>query len=280
MRLSRLIDLRRPTSAPLEPEDIFSSSLGLFSDLQNQHGENPDTVILYNNARHGQLEFRTADVNGEEQRRKFAHYLWNAGVLMGELVGGRAAPRWSVQGERVLELGAGVGLGGIVSALAGAKEVAITDYPAPPIIRTLTNNVMKNIPTPLQPRVTVQGHLWGSTDTPFETSSAHRYTRILAADCLWMPWEHANLARSMLHFLAETPDARILCIAGFHTGRAKVAPFFEEAVPQQGLAVEEIFEMDADGARRPWMAERDGGLENVGERKKWLILARIQRANP
>ncbi|KAI8936646.1 hypothetical protein NX059_007045 [Plenodomus lindquistii] len=82
----------------------------------------------------------------------------------------------------------------------------------------------------------------------------------------------------MLHFLAQKPDARILCIAGFHTGRAKVAPFFEETVPMQGLEVEEIFEMDANGVRRPWAAERDGGLENVSERKKWLVLARIRRA--
>ncbi|KAI8936645.1 hypothetical protein NX059_007044 [Plenodomus lindquistii] len=134
MRLSRLVDLRRPTSAPLEPEDIFGSSLGFFNDLQNQHGEDPNTAILYRNARHGELELRTADVNGEEERRKFAHYLWNAGVLMGELVGGRTAEteaslsdlaqedcwadgewwvdneeekRWAVRGETVLELGAG-----------------------------------------------------------------------------------------------------------------------------------------------------------------------------
>jgi hypothetical protein len=92
-----------------------------------------------------------------------------------------------------------------------------------------------------------------------------------------MPWEHESLAKSMLHFLAETPEARILCIAGFHTGRAKVAPFFEEVVPQQGLEVEEIYEMDADGKRRPWAKERDGGTENIGERKKWLVLARIRR---
>lgn len=146
MRLSRLIDLRRPTSAPLEPEDIFGSSLGLFNDLQNQHGEDPDTVILYKNARHGQLEFRTADVNGEEERRKFAHYLWNAGLLMGELVGGRATSsgsrlldlaeedkwrdgewwlneeeekRWNVEGEIVLELGAG---GWIVKSGSGRDD--------------------------------------------------------------------------------------------------------------------------------------------------------------
>lgn len=69
-------------------------------------------------------------------------------------------------------------------------------------------------------------------------------------------------------------------IAGFHTGRAKVAPFFEETVPEAGLEVESIYEMNADGKRRPWAKERDGGREDVGDRKKWLVLAQLRRAVP
>jgi hypothetical protein len=130
MLLPSLISLRYPESHVLEVEDIYSSTLGTVfkDDLQNQHGDDPDTVIVYKNARYGDLEFRTADVNGEEQQRKFAHYLWNAGILMAELVGGRPEEdtddedgwkngewwidgeeekKWRVQGERVLELGAG-----------------------------------------------------------------------------------------------------------------------------------------------------------------------------
>lgn len=147
MLLPSLISLRRLTDEPLAPEDIFDSSLGgIFTDdLQNQHGDDPDTVIVYKNAKHGKLEFRTANVNGEDQRRKFAHYLWNAGILMAELLCGRVEDSrererdsgafekdrgdghedgggwkdaewwtskeeekmWSVQGETVLELGAG-----------------------------------------------------------------------------------------------------------------------------------------------------------------------------
>jgi hypothetical protein len=141
MILPSLISLRRPAEQPLAPEDIFGSSLGgIFTDdLQNQHGDDPDTVIEYRSVR-GLLEFRTADVNGEEQRRKFAHYLWNAGILMAELVGRRPEhesnkandgtslsrpddddgwkdgewwtdeeeeTNWGVEGHRVLELGAG-----------------------------------------------------------------------------------------------------------------------------------------------------------------------------
>jgi hypothetical protein len=133
MLLPSLISLRHPISHVPTPEDIFGSTLGsIFTDdLQNQHGDDPDTTIVYKNAVYGDLEFRTADVNGEEQRTKFAHYLWNAGVLMGELVGGRPTQqaddddddegwkdgewwvsaeeegKWSVRGETVLELGAG-----------------------------------------------------------------------------------------------------------------------------------------------------------------------------
>jgi hypothetical protein len=141
MLLPTLISLRRPADEPLSPEDIFGSALGgIFTDdLQNQHGDDPDTVIVYRSVR-GPLEFRTADVNGEEQRRKFAHYLWNAGILMAEFVGRRPEPesskatdgasssrlddedgwkngewwiseeeekRWGVEGHKVLELGAG-----------------------------------------------------------------------------------------------------------------------------------------------------------------------------
>lgn len=137
MLLPTLIDLRRPEGKPLDPEDIFGSSLGgvFTDDLQNQHGDDPDTTIVYKNLRFGDVEFRAAEVDCEEQRRKMAHYLWNAGVLMAELVGGRPSVEqqsnaidvfgiegwrdgnwwvdseeegvWSVKGERVVELGAG-----------------------------------------------------------------------------------------------------------------------------------------------------------------------------
>lgn len=111
----------------------------------------------------------------------------------------------------------------------------------------------------------------------FSQENGGCFTRILAADCLWMPHEHRNLARSMLHFLSSSSNARVLVIAGFHTGRAKLAPFFEEVIGDEGLGIEEIYEMDADGMRRKWQAERDGGRENIGERKKWLVVARLRR---
>lgn len=194
----------------------------------------------------------------------------------------------------------GVGLAGIVSTLAGAEMVlsplafyshtfqgsfvdrmptqaTISDYPAPELLSNIFQNVSKNVPEILRPRIYVQGHEWGDLSSSFAQVNAGCFTRILAADCLWMPHEHHNLARSMLHFLSSSLDARVFVIAGFHTGRTKMAPFFEEVIGEEGLEIEEIYEMDANGMRRGWQAERDSGREDIGERKKWLVVVRLRR---
>ena len=83
----------------------------------------------------------------------------------------------------------------------------------------------------------------------------------------------------MLHFLSNEPASRVFAIGGFHTGRAKLAAFFDVAV-EEGLQIEEIFEEDADGRRRPWEKVRDGGRENPTERKRWLVIAVLRRGTP
>jgi nicotinamide N-methyltransferase len=117
--------------------------------------------------------------------------------------------------------------------------------------------------------------MWGELSTSFAISKKESYTRIVAADTLWLPHQHLNLAHSMLHFLSRDPAARVFVVAGFHTGRAKMACFFEETVPQGGLETEEIWEMDANGSRRPWKPYAPEEL--IGERKKWLVVARLKR---
>jgi nicotinamide N-methyltransferase len=76
----------------------------------------------------------------------------------------------------------------------------------------------------------------------------------------------------MAHFLAKEPGARVLVIAGFHTGHEKVAHFFD-IVGDVGLAVDIIFEMDTDGERREWNPHRQ---ENAGDSKRWLVMAALK----
>jgi len=173
---------------------------------------------------------------------------------------------------------AGVGLAGIISTLAGASEVHISDYPAKVVLDNIKRNVKHNVPEELGCRARVEGHAWGVLDDDFSKGNGGKYDRVLAADCFWMPWQHESLVLSMLHFLSDDADARVLAIGGFHTGRAKLAAFFDVAL-EKGLEVQDIYEEDAEGTRREWVKEKDGGRENVTERKKWLTIAILRRAN-
>lgn len=152
----------------------------------------------------------------------------------------------------------------------------MSDYPSNAILANTRTNAKKAIPTNLKATYRVEGHEWGELDTEFATKHQHHFDRILAADCFWMSFQHSNLVASMLHFLTLDGSGRVFAIAGFHTGRAKLASFFDVAV-EQGLHVDEIYEENADGIRREWLKERDGGLEDHNERKKWLVIAILKR---
>lgn len=144
------------------------------------------------------------------------------------------------------------------------------------MLANLVKNVKANVPSSSPTTVTVAGHAWGQLDDGLALTHRQYFSVIFAADCFWMPWEHVNLAKSMLHFLSMDDHARIYAVAGFHTGRAKLAPFFDVAT-NQGLEIEHIHEVDVHGISREWVAERDGGKENVTERKKWLAIATFKR---
>ncbi len=144
------------------------------------------------------------------------------------------------------------------------------------MLANIAKNVETNVPEAvrLRSRLKVQGHEWGEFATSFAATHKGYFSRILAADCLWMPSQHRNLARSMVHFLStateEEEEGRVFVVAGFHTGRAKVAGFFETA-EEEGLVVERIEEVDVDGRRREWMQVREG--EDLGDRKRWVVVA-------
>lgn len=104
-----LTDLVRviPPDREEDPEDIFASAPGLIftDDLRNIHGD-PESIVVYTSKRFGPIELCTADPEGERERRLFSHYVWNASIKLAELVS--AESEWRVDGETVLELGAGV----------------------------------------------------------------------------------------------------------------------------------------------------------------------------
>ena len=199
---------------------------------------------------------------------------------------------FDVRGLETVELGAGTALPSLMGALLGARRVVVTDYPAEPVLKTLRENVGRVTGqaaaeySPLgaaarEVEVRVEGHGWGELAgggeaASFAADSRARFDRVMAADCLWMPWQHENLRRSIGWFLKEDAEARAWVVAGFHTGREKMRGFFEaEGLRKEGLEVERIWERDCDGRDRSWAWDR--GVEDVSGRKRWLAIAVLRR---
>ena len=87
----------------LEPEDIFSDAASLFpDDTRNAHGD-PDATIVYS-SKYGDLRLAVSKPEKEEDRRLFAHYLWNASIYCAAMI---EYGQWSVEDEATIELGAG-----------------------------------------------------------------------------------------------------------------------------------------------------------------------------
>lgn len=236
-------------------------------------------------------------MEAEEDRSLFSHYLWNSSLLLAELIEAGtlgldipwaseiAAPLagFDVAGLSTIELGAGTALPSIMAGLLGARRLVVTDYPAPPVLKTLRRNVAGSVSKEFAPagrfaveEVLVAGHGWGQLDTQLAQDNKHAFDRVVAADCLWMPWQHQNLRRSIAWFLAERENARAWVIGAFHTGRDKMAAFFEKAaLAEVELEVEYLWERDCDGQDREWVWDR--GVEEVTERKRWLAVGVLKR---
>lgn len=251
------------------------------------------------------LHITLADPTGDEDRRLFSHFLWNSSLLLAELVEAGtlglsatgeftssaaqqvavdAAPSrdFSITGLSTIELGAGTALPSIMAALLGARHVVVTDYPSDVVMKTLRQNVVANTQPSFSPSGTivagieVEGHGWGELDTPLAVEHRGAFDRVFVADCLWMPWQHGNLRRSIGWFMKAGVEARAWVVGGFHTGRANMCGFFDEGeLAKEGLGIERIWERDCDGVDREWVTDR--GVEDPTERKRWLAVAVLKR---
>lgn len=242
----------------------------------------PGATIIYDSGPFGDVEIRLPPHPSEEGAALLAHYLWDSSLLLSQLITDSAQhkhdPRWSVQGLEVLELGSGTGLVGIMCALADAKRAVLTDYPSSEVFENIRRNIETNMVSRQQAsslkgltKVSVQAHKWGDLHEDFAKSNAHKFTRVLATGCLWLPEQHKNIAASMAHFLAKSEKAEIWAVSGFFLGREKLARFFDIALGK-GLDVKEVFEQNAVGARRGWMVNRGVEHEKDTLEQGWLLV--------
>ncbi|KAK0626462.1 nicotinamide N-methyltransferase [Immersiella caudata] len=311
MSLTARLSLVGPQES--DPEDFLVGSLGVIfpDDVTDQHGDSEHGLEYKSPHLPKPLHISLSDPKGDEDRSLFSHYLWNSSLQLAELIEAgtlglsgnkpqivvgdgteqRAAPdsEFNVAGLDTFELGAGTALPSLMSALLGSRRVVVTDYPAPVILKTLRHNVAANSQPSFSPKghivaasenggggIEVEGHSWGEFNRPLARANKHAFDRVFVADCLWMPWQHDNLRRSIAYFLRDNKTSRAWVVAGFHTGRQKVRGFFDvEGLKAAELEIERIWERDCDGVDREWVWDR--GYEDPTVRKRWLVIAVLRR---
>ncbi|KAJ7696551.1 hypothetical protein B0H17DRAFT_1053649 [Mycena rosella] len=174
-------------------------------------------------------------------------------------------------GKRVklLELGAAAGLPSIVIAKRYPEvSVTVSDYPDVDLIRTLTENVVKN---GVSANCRAVPYGWGSDpSTLYLPDDTEKFDIVIAADTLWNPEFHGLFIDTLRLTLKKSSDSRIHLFAGLHTGRYTIQSFLN-AVSTAGFDLETALEKETNGERqRLWSVDRPEG-EDESERRRWIV---------
>lgn len=147
----------------------------------------------------------------EEDRLCFGMYLWPSAALLARFV--LDAPQ-TVSGKRVLELGAGTGLSGIVAAgLCSPACVTLTDLPGA-VLANLQRNVRANLGAFGSVPVTAAPLSW--SDAPREIAGAPAawcFDVVLAADCLYAESQVGNFFATLAALALVNP--RLVCYLAY-----------------------------------------------------------------
>ncbi len=171
---------------------------------------------------------------------------------------------------RILELGASAGLPGILIAKLYSDcrevEVTVTDYPDKAIMKTLSDNVIRN---GVGHCCRALPHAWGTDPSPLMHDGAPAFDVVIAADTLWNPELHGIFIHTLQLTLKRSLDSRAHIVVGLHTGRYSIQSFLEKVV-QSGFDLKSVVERRLSGSEnRQWQVTRN--QEDEKERRKWVI---------
>lgn len=240
------------TSSTSSITSLFESSLALLGSLPVATSSSSiDKPILFDSERYGQFKlYLNSAVDTYDEIQLQSHLLWPSSPKLAQLMEeGEEAhaveSRIGIRGESVLELGAGSALLSLLAARMGASQIEVTDYPQPGIMDAIRKNVKANLNEEEQSRVSISSLDW-TDEVALQAMSARHprgFTRILAADTLWMAHLNASQLKVMTSLLSPAAHSKIIIVAGLHTGRHVIRSFLDMAL-EAGLEIERAEELD------------------------------------
>ncbi|KAF8916021.1 putative methyltransferase-domain-containing protein [Mucidula mucida] len=251
-----------------DPEDILSGSLQTLYSYEPITLASAGADFSYTPPNGIPIHIRTPDTQPSNWALH-ASSIWTSSRFLTDHIDLLNIPSTPI---RVLELGAGAGLPGIVIAQTYTHvQVVVSDYPDPHLIETLSNNVLKNVP---HGNARAVAYAWGSDTLPL----GGKFDMIIAADTLWNPDLHSLFIRTLSETLSFSPTAVVHLVAGLHTGRYTLEAFLK-AVTLAGFTLDKVLEMESNGKEvREWDVNRAGN-EDEKERRRWVVWVVLRRTH-
>ncbi|XP_067833561.1 EEF1A lysine methyltransferase 3-like [Heptranchias perlo] len=128
----------------------------------------------------------------------------------------------SFSGKKMIELGSGTGIVGILAILLGG-DVTLTDKPE--VLNQIIFNVARNIPSSIVQQAKVSALSWGENHEHFPTD----YDFILGSDIVYNPCDFHSLIKTLQH-LSNQNTIIYLCSKMLQAIGA--IDFYEKLIPQ------------------------------------------------
>ncbi|KAF8825665.1 hypothetical protein HHX47_DHR6000171 [Lentinula edodes] len=265
----------------LDPEEILNSSLETLYDYQPITLASTGSVFTYNLKKSKDsalnVTLYTPDTDASNWSLH-ASSIWASSQYLVDYIDDLHLESHiaaiSQEKVRLLELGAGAGLPGIVIAKSHPDSVLVTvsDYPDENIIQTLSENIEINR---VSSNCCAKAYAWGTDSGELLLAQPSNqiprlFDVVIAADTLWNSDLHTVFIDSLKRTLRKASGSRVHIVAGLHTGRYTLQSFLD-AASQSGFDIESVEESDRSGSRRrEWDISR-AEQEDEKERRKWLL---------
>ncbi|XP_067880588.1 EEF1A lysine methyltransferase 3-like [Heterodontus francisci] len=145
--------------------------------------------------------------------------VWDAGLALCQYF---EEQKMSFCGRKVIELGAGTGIVGILAVLLGG-DVTITDLPH--TLKQIENNVSANIPSSWAHRSQVCALSWGCDHSRFPID----YDIVLGSDIVYLPETYASLVQTLQHLSAQRGT---IYLSSKMRREHETVSFYEKILPQ------------------------------------------------
>ncbi|XP_059843592.1 EEF1A lysine methyltransferase 3-like [Hypanus sabinus] len=147
-------------------------------------------------------------------------YVWEPGI---ELCQHFQNVKMNFFGKRILELGSGTGIVGVLAVLLGG-DVTLTDKPD--VLKQIEHNVSANIPSHSRHRANIGTLVWGTDQDNYPSD----FDIIIGSDIVYSPTQFPNLIKTLQHFCNENTIIYLSSNLEFRVGAVN---FHEEILPKK-----------------------------------------------